>query len=113
MTAPRFISKDRDINKALSQNQGKLLTERTKLHTRDIVLWLRRRFQYTSPNMNYLFFPEELHTHHEVEKIFKKFDEDDSGKILNCSFIDELVRETNDWRILQYDARNWIQCKNK
>jgi len=83
MAAARLISKDRDLNKALSQTQGKPLTERTKLHTRDIVLWLRRRFQYTSPNMNYLFFPEELQKHHEVEKIFRKFDEDDSGKKLD------------------------------
>jgi len=69
----------RDLNQVLSENQGKVLNKRTRLHTRDIVFWLRKRFLNKSPNMNYLFFPEELQKHYEVDKIFKKFDEDGSG----------------------------------
>jgi len=81
----------KDINQMLSENEHKVLSHRTRLHTRDIVYWLRKRFLNKNPNMNYLFFPEELQKHYEVDKIFKKFDEDGSGKLSIDEFYDMLV----------------------
>jgi len=72
------IAVDRDIDEEILKNYGTFLGKRSKLHTTEIVRWLRSRHQKTS-NLKYLFFPEELEKHIEIRKIFEKFDADNSG----------------------------------
>jgi len=71
--------------------------ERTKLHTSDIVLWLRKRHQETA-NLNYLHYPEELQKNLDILNIFQSFDEDNSGMLK--PFISNFTRQTWSGRVL-------------
>jgi len=61
-----------------SQAHRKPLDHRSKLHTSSTVSWLRKRHQKTA-SLNYVFFPEEIQAHTEVQDVFNFIDEDSSG----------------------------------
>jgi len=54
--------------------------KRTKLHTRTINSWLKKRFPLQT-SLKYLYFPEELLQHENIKEIFQSFDHDNSNSL--------------------------------
>lgn len=54
--------------------------ERTKIHSASTMTWLRTRCALKA-KLRYLFFPEELNKHCEINDLFRGFDADGSGTI--------------------------------
>ena len=54
--------------------------KRTKLHTKSINSWLRKRCP-SNTSIKYLYFPEELLQHENIKEIFQSFDRDNSHSL--------------------------------
>jgi hypothetical protein len=73
------LNLNRDLKTEIEQAKRPLLQKRSHMHNASIIEWLRKRHQNTA-NVKYLFYPEELQRHLDIQKVFTKFDEDGSGK---------------------------------